>query len=62
MSPNEGLRGRMAAGHACQADPMLRRDQGRSVQEAEELALKTLETLLKTPTLGYGAKKAFLRP
>lgn len=41
---------------------MLRRDQGRSVQEAEELALKTLETLLKTPTLGYGAKKAFLRP
>ncbi|CAE7570454.1 PIN1 [Symbiodinium natans] len=32
-----------------QADPMLRRDAGRSLQEAEELALKTLETLLKTP-------------
>ncbi|CAK9013345.1 Peptidyl-prolyl cis-trans isomerase NIMA-interacting 1 [Durusdinium trenchii] len=32
-----------------QADPMLRRDPGRSLQEAEELALKTLETLTKTP-------------
>jgi hypothetical protein len=32
-----------------QADAMLRRDPGRSVQETEELALKTLETLLKTP-------------
>lgn len=36
----------------CQADPMLRRDPGRSLQEAEELALKTLETLTKTPMLG----------
>eukprot|EP00913_Durusdinium_trenchii_P004817 g4474.t1 len=35
-----------------QADPMLRRDPGRSLQEAEELALKTLETLTKTPMLG----------
>ncbi|CAL1144249.1 unnamed protein product [Cladocopium goreaui] len=32
-----------------QADAMLRRDPGRTVQETEELALKTLETLLKTP-------------
>ena len=35
-----------------EADPMLRRDAGRSLQEAEELALKTLETLLKTPWPG----------
>eukprot|EP00439_Symbiodinium_sp_Y106_P078376 s109_g17.t1 len=32
-----------------QADPMLRRDPGRALPDAEELALKTLETLLKTP-------------
>ena len=37
---------------ALQADPMLRRDAGRSLQDAEELALKTLETLLKTPRRG----------
>ena len=34
---------------AYEADPMLRRDPGRALPDAEELALKTLETLLKTP-------------
>ena len=32
-----------------EADPMLRRDPGRALPDAEELALKTLDTLLKTP-------------
>ena len=39
---------------------MLRRDAGRSLQEAEELALKTLETLLKTPCLG-GRERPMVR-
>ena len=44
-----------------QADPMLRRDVQRSLQEAEQLALKTLEQVIKQPTLQLPPRGGFLR-
>ena len=40
---------------------MLRRDVQRSLQEAEQLALKTLEQVIKQPTLQLPPRGGFLR-